>query len=169
MMLLLVLAAMLTTSHAALVNTRYSLSLDIGQERGSWMPPVWGNSGARALATPVVQFAPEGKLRLLDNGAWDHLTVRWATDDDGAVGQWKVEGEKATFFFTHDGVERGDVVLDPGRIYCTAGAWGDMLQRRGTLTIKQRKFGWLPFLPAPREASFLVGTYTATAVTDEER
>ena len=110
---------------------------------------------------PVVQFAPDGRLRLIGSGAWDHLTVAWRTAEDSTVGGWSVDGERASFYFDHDGIERNDVVLEAGRLFCTAGAWGDLLQRRGTLTIKQKKFGWLPFLPSPSEGSFLVGTFEA--------
>ena len=133
------------------------------------MPPTWAATGARARATPVVEFLPEGRLRLLSGGPWDHLTVAWTLSDDRIVGGWAVDNERARFFLEHDGIERQDVCLEPGRLYCTAGAWGDLLQRRGTLTIKQRKFGWMPFLPAPREASFLVGVFTAKAVEKEQQ
>ena len=32
----------------SLVGTTYALEMDIGQEKGSWMPPAWARSGARA-------------------------------------------------------------------------------------------------------------------------
>jgi hypothetical protein len=130
-------------------------------------------------------------LKIVDTGAWDHLTVMWRREGD-VVGNWAVAGERATFHFDHDGVARGDVTLEAGRactrtnvhpsishveapcracrptgLFCTCGAWGDVLQRRGTLTIKQSRFGWMPFLPAPREASFIVGTFTAKVVAEE--
>lgn len=82
------------------------------------------------------------------------------------VGEWSVTGERASFYLEHGGLERGDVVLEPGRLYCTAGAWGDLLARRGNLTIKQRKFGWIPFLPSLSEGSFLVGTFSAERIDD---
>ena len=160
---------MLPTMQAALVNTCWSLKVDIGQEKGSWMPPKWGFSGKRATASPVVQFLPEGRLRLLSTGSWDRLTIGYVEDEEGTVGGWSVEGEKATFWLEHNGVnlERdSDVTLEAGRLYATCGAWGDLLQRRGTLTIKQRKFGWMPFLPTPNEASFIVGVFTAQAFED---
>jgi hypothetical protein len=159
--LLALLGAWAGIASAALVGTTYRLELDIGQEKGTWMPPAWGRSGARARAAPVVRFEAGGALRLVGGGAWDHLTVDWL-EEDGAVGGWSVEGERAAFHLRHGGVARGDVELEAGELHGTAGAWGELLQRRGTLTIKQRKFGWLPFLPAPRDASFIVGVFTAT-------
>ena len=41
-----------------------------------------------------------------------------------------------------------------------------LLARRGNLTIKQRKFGWIPFLPSLSEGSFLVGTFSAERIDD---
>ena len=69
------------------------------------------------------------------------------------------------FWLAHRGITRADVELPAGRLYFNAGAWGDgtagILAKRGTLTIRQRRLGWLPFLPSVREGSFLVGTFRA--------
>ena len=165
----------LPIAHAALLNTCYQLALDIGTEKGTWMPPKWGASGTRATATPVVRFAADGKLKLVSGQAWDHLTIQWQTSDgdllmgpqwetkteESVIGGWSVEKDKCSMYFDHGGIQKDDIVLEPGRLWCTCGAWGDLLQKRGTLTIKQSKFGWLPFIPSPREASFIVGVFTA--------
>ena len=152
-------------SAAALLGTRWALNLDIGQEPGTWMPPRWGSSGARATARPVVAFAADGQLELIETGAWDHLTMQLNVKD-GVVGGWEQQPneERVCFWLEHEGVERGDVMLEPGRIYGNAGAWGSQLGRRGSLTIKQRKLGWIPFVPTPSEASFIVGTFSTTSV-----
>ena len=143
------------SSAPLLAGTSWTLSLDVGVERGTWMPPTWGRSGARALAKVEVRFEADGRLSLQSTGPWDHLTVRWATEEDGAtIGRYTVDGERATLYLAHEGLERGDVRLEPGRLYATAGAWGALLGRRGNLSIKQRKFGWMPFLPTLSEASF---------------
>ena len=78
---LVVVAFCAPSAAAALLNTCWKLDLDLGQERGSWMPPTWGKSGARARATPVVEFTDDNSVRLLGSGAWDHLTVKWRTVD----------------------------------------------------------------------------------------
>ena len=45
---------------------------------------------------------------------------------------------------------------------------GDTLGRRGGLTIKQSRLGWLPFLPTlpGTQASFIVGTFRTAEVAD---
>ena len=164
---LLIFAQFYSYSAAALLGTRYTINLDVGQEKGTWMPPKWGLSGTRAVASPILSFDKGGDLRLVGSGSWDHLTVKWKEAEDGTVGRWNVEGEKATFYLEHEGLERSDVTLDPGRIYCTAGSWGDMLARRGSLTIKQRKMGWLPFIPTASEASFIVGVFRSQRVDEQ--
>ena len=63
---------------------------------------------------------------------------------------------------------QGQCLGPAGRIYGTAGCWGSQLGRKGNLTIKQRKLGWLSFLPAPSQASFLVGRFRTVAVTSGE-
>lgn len=59
------------------------------------------------------------------------------------------------------GLARGDVELEPGRLFFSAPCWGSVLSKRGTLTIKQRKMGWLPFIPTFNEGSFIVGAFEA--------
>ena len=57
---------------------------------------------------------------------------------------------------------------DTGELWFAAGAWGDTLGRRGGLTIKQSRLGWLPFLPTlpGTQASFIVGTFRTAEVAD---
>ena len=172
--LLLVLTAGLSLTTglsltSGLSGTRWKVNLDVGPEPGTWMPPTWGLSGTRVAASCELLFRPDGKLTLLKTGPWDHLTVAWNVDlDDDSVGGWNVDGEKATFFLEHLGLERSDVALEAGRLYATAGAWGPQLGRKGNLTIRKRKMGWLPFLPTPNEASFLVGQFRTQALDSND-
>ena len=125
-------------TQGTLSGLRFTISLDVGQESGSWMPPKWGLSGKRALASVDVELADDGRILLQGTGAFDHLTVTWDAQEDGSIGRWVVSGDRATLWLAHTGLERFDVMLDPGRIYATAGAWGSQLGRRGNLTIRQR-------------------------------
>lgn len=40
-------------------NTRWRLSLNIGRERGTWMPKDWGVSGERLYVNLEIEFSPE--------------------------------------------------------------------------------------------------------------
>jgi hypothetical protein len=143
---------------ASLVGTTYALEMDIGQERGSWMPPKWGRSGARATPTATVLFCDDGVLKVTETGYFDGNMVEFEPE-----GEWSVENGKATFALVHGGLSRNDVMLEPGRLYFNAPCWGAQLGRRGGLTIRQRKMGFLPFLPTLTPASFIVGTFRAAA------
>jgi hypothetical protein len=82
----------------ALTGSRWLLRVDVGQERGSWMPPAWGRSGDRARLQVVVIFSEGGQLDVLETGPYDSRTCTW----DGHGG-WEVEGERATFWLPHRG------------------------------------------------------------------
>jgi hypothetical protein len=147
-----------------LVGTRWTLLLDVGPEKGTWMPPSWGRSGARARPKVRVQFDPDGELRILETGAYDRRTVEW----DGA-GSWSLDQRGAVqFWLPHKGLARDDVVLESGKLWFSAPAWGVQLSKRGNLTIKQSKLGWLPFLPTlpGTEGSFMVGTFRTVHVEE---
>ena len=59
---MLAFAAAVPTA-SLLAGTSWSVALDIGAERGSWMPPTWGRSGARC--TPTVRVSLEEGERVL--------------------------------------------------------------------------------------------------------
>ena len=148
---------------ASLVGTRWTLSLDVGPEKGTWMPPTWGRSGARATPRVRVEFADDGAVRLLEAGPYDKRTVEW---DD--VGGWSLDGETVRFWLPHKGLQRDDVVLEPGKIWFNAPAWGPLLSRRGNLTIKRSRLGWIPFLPTlpGTQGSFMVGTFRSVKLEE---
>ena len=119
-------------SSGGLSGTRWTLSLDVGAERGTWMPPTWGRSGARATPRVRVEFAEDGELRILETGPYDRVTVSWA-----GAGRWTQPAgrEKAEFWLPHTGLARDDVVLEAGRLHFSAPAWGAQLSRRGGTAI----------------------------------
>ena len=147
----------------SLEGTEWALEMDIGQEQGSWMPPVWGRSGVRATPTATVAFGEGGTLAIKEKGYFDGPVVKLRD------GGWElVDGERVRFWLEHDGLSKGnDLTLDAGRLYFACGAWGNLLGKRGTLTIRQKRFGFLPFLPGP-EASFIVGTFRCKPVEPPE-
>ena len=149
----------------SLVGTQYTLLLDVGPEPGTWMPPAWGRSGARATPKVRVEFEEGGSLQVTETGAYDARTVRWET-----VGGWYLEEKRETvqFWLSHEGLERDDVVLDAGKVWFSAPAWGAQMSRKGNLTIKKRKLGWIPFIPTlpGTEGSFMVGTFRSELVNE---
>ena len=140
----------------SLVGTMYALEMDIGQEKGSWMPPVWARSGARARPTATIAFCEGGLLEVRETGYFDGPMIKFE-----AEGSWTEKGGRCQFRLPHGGLARNDVTLDAGELCFSAACWGPQLARRGGLTIKQRKMGFLPFLPTLTPASFMVGTFTA--------
>mmetsp|Transcript_62451 Transcript_62451/g.103890 ORF Transcript_62451/g.103890 Transcript_62451/m.103890 type:complete len:213 (-) Transcript_62451:95-733(-) len=160
---------LLVSRHAAakvamLEGTRWTLQLDVGPERGTWMPPQWGQSGARAAPKVRVQFLADGELKLTEEGPYDSRIVKWT-----GSGGWYLEGEnKVQFWLSHAGLARDDVTLQPGKLWFAAPAWGQQLSKRGNLLIKQSKLGWLPFLPTlpGTTGSFLVGTFRSVVAQE---
>ena len=140
----------------SLVGTTYALEMDIGQEKGSWMPPAWARSGARARPTATIAFREGGLLEVKETGYFDGPMIKFE-----AEGSWNEKGGRVQFRLPHGGLARNDVTLDAGELCFSAACWGPQLARRGGLTIKQRKMGFLPFLPTLTPASFMVGTFTA--------
>ena len=140
----------------SLVGTAYALEMDIGQEKGSWMPPAWARSGARARPTATIAFCEGGLLEVRETGYFDGPMIKFESE-----GSWSEKGGRVQFRLPHGGLARNDVTLDAGELCFSAACWGPQLARRGGLTIKQRKMGFLPFLPTLTPASFMVGTFTA--------
>ncbi|EOD29627.1 hypothetical protein EMIHUDRAFT_233702 [Emiliania huxleyi CCMP1516] len=163
-------------SSGGLSGTRWTLSLDVGAERGTWMPPTWGRSGARATPRVRVEFAEDGELRILETGPYDRVTVSWA-----GAGRWTQPAgrEKAEFWLPHTGLARDDVVLEAGRLHFSAPAWGAQLSRRGGTTILdacQLAVSDEHAEPLPSgftrcsgtEGSFIVGTFRAARLEEDD-
>jgi hypothetical protein len=45
-----------------LVGAEYLMSLDIGRESGTWMPPQWGASGKRLELDLLIEFDADGRI-----------------------------------------------------------------------------------------------------------
>lgn len=154
----------LSAPAGSLAGTKWTLLLDVGPEKGTWMPPAWGRSGARATPKVRVELHAGGDVRVLETGPYDKRTVEW----DGGGGWLVDDRQTAQLWLSHKGLERDDVVLEAGKIWFSAPAWGSTLSRKGNLTIKQAKLGWIPFLPTlpGTEGSFMVGTFRSSAYGD---
>eukprot|EP00899_Mesostigma_viride_P014994 jgi/Mesvir1/23496/Mv22338-RA.1 len=125
----------------------YQLTLSIGREKNTWMPPAWAASGLRLEIPILVQFSyasssaspgphagGQGILRVLKVGAYADLSL--------SDGQWAMDGETLRFWVElKSPLERKDVTLPSGKLYFAVPAWGGQLSRdKGILSIKQRRF-----------------------------
>ena len=142
----------LATSGSVIGGQRWKLSLNIGRESGTWMPPAWAASGAR-LALPVdVEFqsadATQFREPLLgESKGTCRLRVTQPGKFIGPAGEevvaatngaWRATeapggyGETYLRFFLDfpDGAQRNDVTLPAGRVFFTTGVWArDDLER----------------------------------------
>ena len=149
---MLAFAAAVPTA-SLLAGTSWSVALDIGAERGSWMPPTWGRSGARCTPTVRVSLEEGERVLLRETGYFDR--TKWEPE-----GAYELDGGTLRFWLEHKGIEKDDTILEPGKLYFAAPhfAGTQLLGKKGMLTIRQKKLGFLPFIPTFNEGSFIVGT-----------
>ena len=136
---------------STLQGTSWRVKLDIGLERGSWMPRTvegWGASGGRLLVDAVVDFeaasaaegeelvGPQEKTRVLTVTSAPAKVVAFDGEREVAFtsGGWCVqrtvfakptdEGLLRFWLDCPSGAERNDVSLPPGeRIFFSTGVW----------------------------------------------
>ena len=96
-----------------LAGTSWSVSLDVGAERGSWMPPTWGRSGARCTPTVRVSLEEGERVLLRETGYFDR--TKWEPE-----GAYELDGGTLRFWLEHKGIEKDDTVLEPGKLYFAA-------------------------------------------------
>ena len=118
----------------ALVGTRWKLTLDIGRERGTWMPPEWGASGRRILVPVAVELREGGRVEPLGVGAFLPMTF--------FAGAWRLEGDALKFDLKMSGMTRGDIELPEDSLHFRTAAWGATMASRGNLLLRQTRFGF---------------------------
>jgi len=119
-------------SAEALVNTRWELTLDVGREQGTWMPPNWARSGRRIEIPLAVELQADGLCKPLGVGTYVKLGV-----DSGT---WNIQGDTLRLNLQISGFERGDISLPSGKLYFKTYAWGNMIsQNKGRLLVLQRR------------------------------
>ena len=134
---------------SALEGTRLRLSLDVGRDPGTWMPPTWGLSGRRLTFDVAVQLLPGGECVPLAVGAFAGARFgpgRWSVGDAADTDELRLELQ------LQEPLQRGDVILED-RLFLRTRAWGGVVARRGTLLLRQSR--WLV-----RQEFRLVGTFT---------
>lgn len=146
-----------------LSGTRWTLSLNVGREPGTWMPPTWGVSGQRVKLSLAIAFDQDGRLQVLDKQSNPNLlTLRSARG-----GAWRVEGsfpsESVAFDVDHAGLTTGDtrcdVDLPPGKLFFSIRCLGRSLSGKpGGLSIEQMRM-------LIRRERRIVGLFTAQPLT----
>ena len=102
---MLAIAAAVPTA-SLLAGTSWSVSLDVGAERGSWMPPSWGRSGARCTPTVRVSLEEGERVLLRETGYFDR--TKWEPE-----GAYELDGGTLRFWLEHKGIEKDDIVSMP--------------------------------------------------------
>ena len=120
-------------SDSSLEGTRWVLTVDVGREKNTWMPPQWAVSGMRMRIPLLVRFLPNGVLKPLAVGSY----VKLKTLGDG---EWRMDGSTLRCRIDISGFERGDVSLPVGPLFLGIPCWGAVLSRdKGIATIKARR------------------------------
>ena len=138
------------SASTALVGTRWRLNLDIGRERGTWMPPEWGASGFRVLLPIAVE--------LKENGVVEPIAIGGFAPTSIAAGSWRLEGDALKFDVKTSGMERGDISLPSDSLHFRTAAWGGTMASKGNLMLLQTRFGF-------RREWRMVGVFKAEPLT----
>lgn len=148
----------------SLAPTRWLISMDIGREKGTWMPQSWGISGRRLEVDLSVQFLPDGEMAVEVVSPFIDMTVgpgKWTVGPaegssrrrtNKSSGSLRVIADTCRFWVETNGFARGDVSIPPGKIYFAVPAWGCRLSRKGLVTVRQRR--WIV-----REESRILGVF----------
>mmetsp|Transcript_38790 Transcript_38790/g.51111 ORF Transcript_38790/g.51111 Transcript_38790/m.51111 type:complete len:258 (-) Transcript_38790:227-1000(-) len=140
-----------------LVGTKWELTLDIGREKGTWMPPQWGAKGTRVEVDVEVEFTFD------ETKGQQIVTPIRIFSNFGPIkfseGPWRIDGQFPNSIcrfnlgineFVYD-----DIFLPEGKIYFNIPCWGSMLSKKtGGLSVRQKR--WLV-----RDESRMLGIFTA--------
>ena len=136
-----------------LAGTRWRLTLDIGRERGTWMPPEWGASGFRVILPMAVELGANGVVTPIAIGGFAPMTV--------SAGKWRLEGDALKFDVKTSGMAKGDVTLPEDSLHFRTAAWGGTMASRGNLMLLQTRFGF-------RREWRMVGVFKAEPLLDDD-
>ena len=134
-----------------LIGTRWKLTLDIGRERGTWMPPEWGASGRRILCPIAVELKDGGVLQCVGVGAFLPMEM--------SAGKWRLEGDALKFSVGMSGMTRGDITLPEDALHFRTAAWGSTVASKGNLLLLQTRFGF-------RKEWRMVGAFKTESLAD---
>lgn len=121
-----------------LAGTVWLLTLDLGRERNTWMPPQWAASGLRIEVPMLVALRDGGVAEVVRLGAF----LPWSAKDRGS---WEVDGPVTggtlRLLLPMGALVRGDLSLPEGDLYVAIPAWGRVLSRdKGVVTVLQQRW-----------------------------
>ncbi|CAM9825136.1 unnamed protein product [Choristocarpus tenellus] len=122
--------------------------MDIGREKGTWMPQTWGLSGRRIYVDLIVDFLPDGVTLPRVLSPFIDISVspgRWQLE--AAVGKaskgssLRIASDTCRFWVEvrGQGFTQGDVSIPAGKIYFAVPAWGGRLSKKGIITVRQKR------------------------------
>jgi hypothetical protein len=122
-----------------LSSTPWVVTLDIGREVSTWMPPRWCTSGTRVSLPLMVSFG-DGRAACTQVGPYFD-DIKFDDGDYSVSGAWPNSVVRFSLLCT-SGYQRGDNALPAGeRIYfAQAFLGGEPSKRPGTLSVIQRRF-----------------------------
>ena len=129
-----------TCIRATLVDSEWRITLNIGREKGTWMPDYWAVSGARLALPLVVKFTDDPVQRVEERcGRFRLECTSGGGSFVGAAGEVRVEcdggawsatptgacGESTVRFYLDfpEGATRNDVSLPAGRVFFNTACW----------------------------------------------
>jgi hypothetical protein len=120
-------------------STEWLVTLDIGREQNTWMPPRWCASGTRVSLPLHVRFGADGRATCAQVGPYfDEIQLSAGNIEVG--GTWPNKVVRFSLDCT-SGYARGDNSLPENtRIYFAHAFLGDAPSKReGTLSVVQRR------------------------------
>lgn len=136
----------------SLAPTKWLIMMDIGREKGTWMPQSWGISGRRVEVDITVQFLPGGEMVAVLDSPFIDMAVRPGRWNVGpsegsnlrrrkpAASGLNVISDTCRFWVETDGFARGDVTIPAGKLFFAVPAWGGQLSRKGLVTVRQKRW-----------------------------
>eukprot|EP00903_Cladosiphon_okamuranus_P014178 g13175.t1 len=144
-------ARVLASSPFSLAPSQWLVMLDVGREKGTWMPQNWGISGRRVEVDLLVKFLPGGDMEAKVDSPFVDMTVtpgRWSVGAAEGTNRRRpasslgsLTSDTCRFWVEASGLTRGDVTIPEGKLYFAVPCWGGKLSRKGLITVRQRR--WL--------------------------
>ena len=141
-----------------LAGTRWTMLLDFGREKNTWMPPRWAASGRRVEVPLLLELGADGCATPVRAGKFLDFPLK--------PGRWRVVGtypeQRLQLWIETDGYVRGDNVLPPGPLYLSTNVFGRQPSSKpGVMTIEATRL-------LVRRERRMVGTFKTVAAVEPD-